>query len=86
MGRGTYRPLGQSIGEMELAAMLSRNIKSYIKSSRAVSEKETNQEFLNNLLALGLTITDDKGYNQGGSYYKSNIDKMKAKFRIKNKR
>ena len=86
MGRGTYRPLGQSIGEMELAAMLSRNIKTYIKSSRASSEKETNQEFLNNLLALGLTITDDKGYNQGGSYYKSNIDKMKAKFRIKNKR
>lgn len=39
---------------------------------------------MNNLLGLGLTVTDSKGYNQGGSDIKSRLEKMKAKFRIKN--
>lgn len=39
---------------------------------------------MNNLLGLGLTVTDSKGYAQGGSDVKNRLEKMKAKFRIKN--
>ena len=35
-------------------------------------------------LSLGLTVSDSKGYNLGGSDLKNQLDKMKKKFRIKN--
>lgn len=40
--------------------------------------------FLNNLLGLGLTVVDEKGYNQGGSNLKKNLEALKVKFRRKN--
>lgn len=86
MGRGKYRETGQVIGEMELAVLLSRNAKRFIEGSRESTAREDNQTFLNNLLGLGLTVTDSKGYNQGGSSLKEQLEKMKTKFRIKNSR
>ena len=85
MGKGKYRETGQKIGEMELSVLLSRNAKTFIEEARQDSAKEFNQMFLNNLLGLGLTVTDSKGYNQGGSNLKEQLEKMKTKFRIKNK-
>lgn len=69
---------------MELSSLLSRNAKSFIAAARSVSAQSSQQEFLNNLLALGLTVQDDKGYNVGGSDLKTQLDKMKNKFRLKN--
>ncbi len=86
MGRGRYRTTGQKIGEMELSAYLSRNAKDFIESARGETAAEDNQRFLNNLLGLGLTITDTKGYNQGGSALKGRLGDMKVKFRLKNQK
>lgn len=83
MGVGLYRNEGQKIGEMELSALLSRNATGFIKSSRSATEVEDNQQFLNNLLALGMTLKDEKGYNMGGSNLKRNIQGMKNTFRLK---
>ena len=69
---------------MSLSAYLSRNARSYIQKARESTAREDNQIFLNNLLGLGLTVTDSKGYAQGGSDVKNRLEKMKAKFRIKN--
>lgn len=85
-GRGKYRLTGQKIGEMELSVLLARNAKQFIHGARKDTAQEDNQLFLNNLLGLGLTVTDEKGYNQGGSDLKDKLEKMKAKFRIKNNR
>ena len=71
---------------MELSVLLSRNAKQFIYDVRNSTAKEDNQLFLNNLLGLGLTVTDSKGYNQGGSNLKEQLEKMKTKFRIKNSR
>ena len=71
---------------MELSVLLSRNAKQFIEGVRNSTAKEDNQLFLNNLLGLGLTVTDSKGYNQGGSNLKEQLEKMKTKFRIKNSR
>jgi DNA-directed RNA polymerase beta subunit len=86
MNRGAYRQTGQKIGEMELSAYLARNAKAFIESARGDTAKEDNQTFLNNLLGLGLTVTDDKGYKQGGSSLKERLDGMKVKFRLKNQK
>ena len=66
LGKGRYRQTGQKIGEMELAVLLSRNADQFIGGARKDTAKEDNQMFLNNLLGLGLTVVDDKGFNQGG--------------------
>lgn len=84
LGRGKYRLTGQKIGEMELSVLLSRNSRAFLQKARESTAREDNQNFLNNLLGLGLTVTDSKGYNQGGSDVKNRLEKMKAKFRIKN--
>lgn len=86
LGKGRYRSTGQKIGEMELAVLLSRNARQYINSARKDTAREDNQTFLNNLLGLGLTVTDSKGYNQGGSRLKEDFTRMKSKygFRAKN--
>lgn len=84
LGKGRYRQTGQVIGEMELSVLLSRNASQFIKATRKDTAKEDNQIFLNNLLGLGLTIVDDKGFNQGGSSLKKELSDMKAKFRRKN--
>lgn len=84
MGRGKYRNTGQIIGEMELSAYLARGAKDFIEDARGGTEQEDNQIFLNNLLGLGLTVTDENGYNQGGSSLKSKLNQMKVKFRLKN--
>lgn len=86
MGRGRYRQTGQKIGEMELSAYLSRNAKDFLDSARGDTAAEDNQRFLNHLLGLGLTVTDSKGYNQGGSSLKSRLGDMKVKFRLKNQK
>jgi hypothetical protein len=86
MRRGAYRPEGQIIGEMELAAYLSRGANEFIQNSRSDTAREDNQIFLNNLLGLGLTVVDEKGYKQGGSSLKERLDGMKVKFRIKNQK
>lgn len=83
LGKGRYRQTGQKIDELGLSVLLSRNVRSYIESAREATAKEDNQLFLNNLLGLGLTVTDSKGYNQGGSSMKGDIGKMKNKFRLK---
>lgn len=83
MGKGKYRVTGQKISEMDLWALLSRNSKSFIAASREATVREDNQLFLNNLLGLGLTISDSRGYNQGGSDLKRQLDSMKKKFRLK---
>jgi hypothetical protein len=85
-GRGKYRVTGQKIGEMELAAYLSRAATPFIENARKDTVQEDNQIFLNNLLGLGLTISDEKGYNQGGSSLKNQLNKMKVKFRLKNQK
>lgn len=84
LGKGRYRQTGQVIGEMELSVLLSRNADQFIKSTRRDTAKDDNQLFLNNLLGLGLTIVDDKGFNQGGSSLKKELSDLKAKFRRKN--
>lgn len=86
MGRGAYRTTGQKIGEMELSAYLSRGAKKFIEGARGDTAQEDNQIFLNNLLGLGLTVTDEKGYNQGGSSLKGKLSDMKIKFRLKNQK
>ena len=68
---------------MELSALLSRNAKGFIKSSRQGVEREANQMFVDNLLGLGLMVTDSKGYGQGGSSLKESVNKMKIKYRPK---
>lgn len=68
----------------ELSALLSRGNKKFIQASRTDVEREQNQRFLNNLLGLGLMITDSKGYAQGGSNLKSQLQKMKTKYKFKN--
>lgn len=83
-GFGRYRKLGQKIGEMELSVLLARNSKKFIEHVRGETAVEDNQVFLNNLLGLGLTVSDDRGYNQGGSNLKSDLNSLKAKFRKKN--
>lgn len=83
LGRGIYRATGQKIGEMELSALLSRNAGTFIKNARSSTELEDNQKFLNNLLALGMLLKDEQGYNQGGSSLKKELGTMKAKFRLK---
>lgn len=83
--RGAYRQNGgQSIGEMELGALLSRNAKQFIHSYRAKDEREQNQRFLNNLIGLGMIITDEKGFPQGGSNMKATFSKMKNKYKFRN--
>ena len=84
LGKGRYRVEGQKIGEDELSALLARNARDFIESTRSDTSKEDNQLFLNNLLALGLTISDDEGFNQGGSSLKNDLKTMKTKFRLKN--
>jgi DNA-directed RNA polymerase beta subunit len=84
LGKGRYRVTGQMIGEDELSALLSRNARDFIQATRKDTAKEDNQTFLNNLLALGLTISDDEGFNQGGSSLKNDLKTMKTKFRLKN--
>ena len=76
----------QKIGEMELTALLATGNKEFIRATRGDTEREDNQRFLNNLLGLGLTVTDKKGYKQGGSTLKDRLDEMKVKFRQKNQR
>lgn len=84
MGKGRYRRgEGQKIGEMELSALLARNAQDFIAAAKKDTVKEDNQLFLNNLLGLGLTITDERGYRQGGSSYKDELSKLKTKFRLK---
>lgn len=85
MGFGEYRKTGQKIGEMELSALLARGATEFINETRGATSVEDNQNFLNNLLGLGLTITDNKGYNQGGSGRKGRIGEIKAKFKLKRK-
>lgn len=84
MGRGRYRLTGQKIDEMSLSVLLSRNAKKFIESTRKDTAREDNQLFLNNLLGLGLTVVDDKGFNQGGSSFKREMNDLKVKFRRKN--
>lgn len=86
MGKGKYRTTGQKIGEMELSAYLSRSAHSFIAEARKDTAQEDNQTFLNNLLGLGLTVSDEHGYNQGGSALKSKLNQMKVKFRLKNQK
>ncbi len=86
LGKGRYRTTGQKIGEMELSVLLARNAKDYINEARNESAKEQNQLFLNNLLGLGMAVKNDAGYNQGGSSLKSDLNKMKTKFRLKNQK
>lgn len=69
---------------MELSALLAKNNKSFIEHTRKGRAQEENQLFLNNLLALGMTVTSDTGYNIGGSSLKSEIDRLKNKFKLKN--
>ena len=69
---------------MELAVLLSRNARQFIEDARKDTAKEDNQMFLNNLLGLGLTVVDDKGFNQGGSSLKRDLEALKVKFRRKN--
>lgn len=84
MGKGRYRRgEGQKIGEQELSVLLARNARDFIDSAKKDTVREDNQLFLNNLLGLGLTITDDRGYRQGGSSYKDQLNKLKTKFRLK---
>lgn len=65
---------------METYALLSRNVKKFIHTYREGSEREQNQRFLDNLMALGLMVVDDKGYAQGGSALKTSIRDMKKKY------
>lgn len=87
MGKGRYRETGQVIDEQSLSALLSRNAKSFIEATRGDRAKEDNQTFLNNLLGLGLTVVDQEtGYREGGSSIKADIESMKTRFRLKQKK
>ena len=68
---------------METYALLSRNVKKFIRPYREGSEREQNQRFLDNLMALGLMVVDDMGYAQGGSALKTSIEDMKKKYGLK---
>lgn len=78
--RGALRDEGQKLGELELNSLLSRNATKFIKNYRKANEVEQNQNFVNNLLSLGLMIVDNKGYTQGGSSLKSRMEEMKRKY------
>lgn len=86
LGRGRYRLTGQKIGEQELTVLLSRNARQFLSSVRAQTAQEDNQMFLNSLLGLGLSIVGPDGYSQGGSSLKSEMNKMKTKFKLKNQK
>lgn len=84
-GRGLYRRGGgQKISEMDIWALLGRNAKPFIRAARSDQDRETQQRFLDNLLGLGLMITDKKGYGQGGSNLKSSLQALREKLRSKN--
>jgi DNA-directed RNA polymerase beta subunit len=83
LGRGKYRNEGQRIGEMELAVLQARGATKFIEGTRTTSAKSDNQLFLNNLLALGMTVVDDEGYRMGGSNLKNQMTKMKNKYKAK---
>ena len=69
---------------MDIWALLGRNAKPFIRSARSDQDRETQQRFLDNLLGLGLMITDKKGYGQGGSNLKSSLQALREKLRSKN--
>ena len=84
--KGLYRETGQKISEQDLSVLLSRNARAYIQAARGDRAKEDNQNFLNSLLGLGLTVVDqDTGYRLGGSSVKADMEAMKNKFRAKRK-
>lgn len=84
-GYGNYRANGgQKVSEMDLWALLSRNARGFIESSRESVIREQNQRFLNNLLGLGMYISDEKGFPQGGSQLKDTLSRMKDKYKLKN--
>ena len=83
MGHGKYRTEGQSIGEMELAAYLSRGARKFIDYSRKDTTEQDSLEFMNNLLGLGIVIKNDSGYNIGASSLRDSLNDMKVKFRVK---
>lgn len=83
LGRGRYRATGQKIGEQELTVLLSRNARQFLSAVRSESAQEDNQMFLNSLLGLGLSVVGSDGYFQGGSSLKSEMNKMKTKFKLK---
>lgn len=86
LGKGRYRQTGQKIGEQELSVLLSRNARSFLNSARSQTAQEDNQMFLNSLLGLGLSVVGHDGYLQGGSSLKSEMNKMKTKFKLKNQK
>ena len=69
-----------------MSALLARGATKFIEGARGDTVVEQNQTFLNNLISMGLTISDSKGYNQGGSALKSRLNDMKVKFRLKNQK
>ncbi len=84
MGHGKYRSTGQKIGEMELSALLARNVRGFISDARG-DERASNSEFLCNLMGLGMTVKNEAGYNLGGSGgLRDKLGQMKVKFRLKN--
>jgi DNA-directed RNA polymerase beta subunit len=84
-GRGLYRQHGgQKISEMDVWALLSRNAKPFIGKARSSQDREIQQRFLDNILGLGLMVTDKKGYGQGGSNLKSSLQALREKLKIKN--
>lgn len=86
-GRGRFnKNEGEKIGEMELNALLARNVKKFIHSYRETSEREQNQRFLDHLMALGFMVVDNKGYAQGGSALKTSIENMKKKYGLRDKK
>lgn len=84
-GRGLYRKGGgQKLSEMDVWAILARNAKPFLKSAREDQNRELQQRFLDNILGLGLMLTDKKGYGQGGSNLKSNLQALRDKLRNRN--
>jgi hypothetical protein len=70
--------------EMDVWALLSRNAKPFIRTARGDQDREAQQRFLDNVLGLGLMLTDKKGYGQGGSNLKSSLQALREKLRNKN--
>lgn len=75
LGKGTYRSLGQKIGEQEMWSLSSYGMTKYLNSIRT-DEYEDNYSFLNNMLMLGMTV---KNHEKEDEDFSSKLKQLKDK-------
>ena len=79
---GTLRDTGQTFGELELWALLSNNLTSYIEENRKINEEYVRGNLLSNFLSLGFNIKYEDGTTLDIGFNKD-IEKLKKKYNMK---